>query len=442
LRFAFLFSVRSSSFVCAVVQKQGVSVVFFLSLYPKAPRESHSLDANWNQHSNLQSICLTNHLQSEPMTRNLRALVWLIVCLYLPALPVWSSEDVEPTASSEGPEIEEYHGEEGHNEEEGEEGSPEGGEDESPEEEQLYFYSDLPDVPIKEFVLPAEEDVWAYHEFLLEPDPEVHRIVEFYAHWCPHCHHIKGQYIEFAKRIKDVAQHYNVQVEVYAVSCVPFRPVCRHFEVHGYPKILLFRAGETEPTIIEHQELHPYAVLRKIGLELDMDLEEDTEDVIGAPIDESSSGTGVDQDYFLPRRKKDIYNDAYLSFHFAMKNGIFTDQGPLSNSTREYFTDFLDLVQATMPPSFNLNTLASEILLNSDEALASEEALVALVDKYPPKKKSWSQSCTRGDPAMGYTCGLWELFHIISVGVVEYNNMITAEGTSFESFDSATNGNN
>lgn len=361
------------------------------------------------------------------MTRKLRALVvWLLLCLILPALPVWSSEDVEAKQAAnvqDDPVVEEYHGEEG------EHGSSDEEEDgSSEEEEELYFYAQLLDVPIKEFVLPPEEDVWAYHEFLLKPDPESHRIVEFYANWCPHCQHIKGQFIEFSKKLKDVAQHYNIPVQVFGVSCVPFKPVCQHFDVHSYPKILLFRLGEMEPIVIEHDELHPYAALRKIGVELDMDLEEDTVDVIAGPKG-SSDSKPMGEDHFLPRRKKDIYNDAYLSFSFAMKNGIFKDQGPLSNSTRENVTEFIELVQATMPPSFKLQTLVSEILSNPDEALASEEALVALVDKYPPKKKSWSHSCTRGDPAMGYTCGLWELFHIMSVGLVEFNNMVTAEGT-------------
>ena len=29
---------------------------------------------------------------------------------------------------------------------------------------------------------------------------------------------------------------------------------------------------------------------------------------------------------------------------------------------------------------------------------------------------SWTTTCTHDQPAMGYTCGLWELFHIISIG--------------------------
>ena len=41
---------------------------------------------------------------------------------------------------------------------------------------------------------------------------------------------------------------------------------------------------------------------------------------------------------------------------------------------------------------------------------------------------SW-QTCTYGENDMGYTCGLWQLFHVESVGVVEYNRH-NNEGTN------------
>ena len=239
---------------------------------------------------------------------------------------------------------------------------------------------------------------------------------------------MRDQYINFARTIKDVAKDYNVPIKVFAVSCVPFRPVCQHFKVDGYPKIYLFKKNETSYIELGHDELHPYAAMGKIGLELDMDNlpdeETDEESVASSKVAE---GGRPGDNFFLPRKKKDIYNDAYLSFHFAMKNGIFKSPGPLSNTTLDIFTEFVDLVKATVPPTFRLRKLADEILKNIDEVSQSEKALVELVDKYPPKKKTWSYSCTRGKPSAGYTCGLWQLFHIVTIGLVEFNAMVAAE---------------
>lgn len=240
---------------------------------------------------------------------------------------------------------------------------------------------------------------------------------------------MKDQIITFSRRLKQVATSYNVPVQFYAVSCVPFRPICQHFDVHSYPRIFLFKQNETTWTELEHSELHPYVALEKFGVELDMDnMEGDTEEEDQIVV-EPDEGKGVPpgDNFFLPRKKKDIYNDAYLSFHFAMKNGIFKSPGPLSNSTAESFIDFVDLVRATMPPSFKLSKLAREIIDDAGNITQNEELLVAVLDKYPPKKKSWSVACTRGLPTMGYTCGLWELFHIMTVGLVEFNAMETAD---------------
>lgn len=159
-----------------------------------------------------------------------------------------------------------------------------------------------------------------------------------------------------------------------------------------------------------------------------MDMEEtEEENVTPDSVETPAKGGPPGDNFFLPRKKKDIFNDAYLSFHFAMKNGIFKSPGPLTNETQDIFTDFIDMVQATMPPAFKLRRLATEIFNNIDDIAQSEESLIALVDQYPPKKKTWSLSCTRGIPSMGYTCGLWELFHIMTIGLVEYNAMLGAE---------------
>ena len=37
---------------------------------------------------------------------------------------------------------------------------------------------------------------------------------------------------------------------------------------------------------------------------------------------------------------------------------------------------------------------------------------------------------------MGYTCGLWQLFHVASVGVVEYNRNTNCEGADESDEDS------
>lgn len=131
--------------------------------------------------------------------KNPRNVVWLLfLCIALLVLSVVTSSSEQADAQPEiqqqqdevkQAEISEPNGEDADGKEEGfleGEGGEEGDDGEEGEEE-LYFYFDLPDKPIVEFeVAPEETDPWPYYEFLKKADPQNHRIVEFYAHWCPH----------------------------------------------------------------------------------------------------------------------------------------------------------------------------------------------------------------------------------------------------------------
>lgn len=54
--------------------------------------------------------------------------------------------------------------------------------------------------------------------------------------------------------------------------------------------------------------------------------------------------------------------------------------------------------------------------------------MILVIEEYPPPNTVWSMSCWRGEPDVGYTCGLWELFHVITVGVVDYNRAAAFAG--------------
>lgn len=124
------------------------------------------------------------------------------------------------------------------------------------------------------------------------------------------------------------------------------------------------------------------------------------------------------------RSKVDVFNDAFLSFHFALRNSIYMSAGPLSNKTRDAFSDWLALLQQAMPPTWEIQNLLDALVKDFDNIVKSEDNLLKVVDRFPPPTDKWSESCTKGVKGMGFTCGLWELFHIMTVGVVEWNLMI------------------
>ena len=83
--------------------------------------------------------------------------------------------------------------------------------------------------------------------------------------WCPHCQHFRKHYNDFAKQMKEIAKNNNIKLDVYAISCVPHKPICRDKDIHGYPRIKLFVGDNVEDDDgieINHGSLHAFKVLQ------------------------------------------------------------------------------------------------------------------------------------------------------------------------------------
>ena len=155
----------------------------------------------------------------------------------------------------------------------------------------------------------------------------------------------------------------------------------------------------------------------------------------------------------------------------------------LSEEQKEAFVDWIDLLYWALPSNWRLHTLINDIRNNLDSVLESKDALIHLVDLHhdvvherhgshsssspqdnynledkealedDKKAVFWSEACAQKDihhhlqlsandnidndnidnnnnnnnnnndqnygPPHGYTCGLWNLIHIVSVGVAE-----------------------
>ncbi|KAL3928767.1 MAG: hypothetical protein SGBAC_012502, partial [Bacillariaceae sp.] len=307
--------------------------------------------------------------------------------------------------------------------------------DEEEEEEDgvQYFYHGFPDGgDVLEYEKPEGEWDGISPDYIYQPG-KVHgiRIVEFYAH-CPHCQHFRDHYVRFAQTTRDIVEQYSpgTTINMFAISCVPWKAVCGEFGVDAYPKLFLFKDGSKEGREIDQDDIHPFKILPLLGIHLD-DLTRTQEEAKHAESantfetkakgSENNNNNGLPQ-FWLPRTKQDIYNDAHLSFDFAMRNSIFLESNkPLDKASALAFAGWIEQLASAVPPTWALKSCLTEIFKSIGRVVQSEKALLEIVDKYPPPKKKWSRSCTRGDKYAGYTCGLWELFHIMSVGIVEWN---------------------
>lgn len=293
-------------------------------------------------------------------------------------------------------------------------------------------------------------------DFLYAPDNQSYRIVEFYIHWCNTCKLFKTVYRNFSLKIKELAEKQGIHVDVYAVSCSPNRKLCVDQALKGFPKIRLYKPGETAFfELVHHTHLHPLSVLEELGIDFDRqdeaeddwDIEsamavsrEDTAAAVaaaqpptvwqrmvayittGGPIPDAPKTTDQqEQQTYYRRTRNDLKADIHLSFDYALRNEVYTSSAALTPEQQRVLRQWLELLSHTLPSSWELNKLIKELIDNFMYVAKSEDYLVALLDEYPAPMERWSFACSHGSADDGYTCGLWELFHAMTVGFVDYN---------------------
>lgn len=293
--------------------------------------------------------------------------------------------------------------------------------------------------PVIEYLAPTEKDRLNNDEpdFLYDTNQPA-RIINFYGHWCNTCKNFKPHYVHFARKVKQLADRHNETLKVYAISCHPNRKLCRKQTAQGYPLIRLLKPGQTKGLDLKHTEINPIRVLEKLGVKMDLKEEEgDWEMSSSTDSDQAQIGFlerasfalfGKDKieksDKYLPRSREDLKNDIHLSFDYVMRNSIFSSDNPLSKEASEALKNWCIVLSKTLPISWEIHKLLDSILKDFNYISKHEAYLTAALDQHPPPTKGWSTSCSRGLPDEGFTCGLWELFHAMTVGLVDFNNMV------------------
>jgi thiol-disulfide isomerase/thioredoxin len=301
-------------------------------------------------------------------------------------------------------------------------------------EERQYLYDQHAGVVI-EYMPSADVKNPLRPDFLYSPNNGP-RIVEFYAPWCPHCQDFRNHFVQFAKQMRRAAILVGVDdLEVHAISCEVHRTICKDWEIVGFPQLRLFRAGETNYTKAIYYKINPNQVMRNLGIKaevgnkpqwkpsLDEKFAQKNADEKTAKKDAKNANLRKRAPPAYKRTQEDLYKDAHLSFHFALRNGIYMVNGPLSIKARHAFEDWLNLLHRVFPTTSNMNLLVSALLGDFENVVQGEERLLQVVSKFPAPTKRWTEACRHGRPGAGYTCGLWDLFHVITIAVTEWNQL-------------------
>ena len=271
--------------------------------------------------------------------------------------------------------------------------------------------------------------------FLYDSDYPYPRLVVFYAHWCPHCQHYKPKFIESARKIEEHLRLKNVstKVEWFAVSCVPHQHLCNHLMIDTYPQVKFYPAMSNHSDILSSREMQPAAILKRLQKK------SAESSIASTQADASANGTlkqpsGFDENnvihnndntnlYFMDRTNDQVLHDAYASLEFALRTAIFASEGSLPEPRNQAFRNWIHLLQVSLLPIDLFQPLVQDLTQQLDRITESEKVLIDLVNHHSKAagidtKQPWSPACVQH--GTGYTCGLWQLFHIITIGMVEY----------------------
>lgn len=276
----------------------------------------------------------------------------------------------------------------------------------------------------KHFVDEFTGDAESRPDFVYSPNYANRRLVLYYAHWCPHCRHFKPKYIELSNQIHEMSEKFHTTVETFAISCTPQAQICSDNDIHGYPTVMFYPPHSINGTKVPYNALNAEGVFQLAGISTQkVDKKADT--VIQHRISEKHAKDNniPPKSYFMDRSSAEAFHDAHISFDFAMKTAIFTQTGPLPENPKIALQEFLFAMKKTLPLTSSMQPVVADLLKNFESVTKSSESFNKILAKHPPPTpiNKWSQASLQH--GTGYTAGLWLLFHVMSVGLVQWNHI-------------------
>ena len=173
------------------------------------------------------------------------------------------------------------------------------------------------------------------------------------------------------------------------------------------------------------------------------------------------------------------FHNAAVSLAYILKTGVYTSRKKLSHSQESALSEFLTLVEWATPSTWSVRSaMVTDLVYHFDEIIKSgKKALVEMVKKHQSQSykkgrrreellwghiderksrrvksrqivkgalgaehgshqidtdskmmlkenSAWTAACTHDKPYGGFTCGLWELFHILTIGATKRQNQL------------------
>ena len=285
--------------------------------------------------------------------------------------------------------------------------------------------------------------------FLTNEGNDVPRIVNFYAPWCGHCQHYKHIYIREARAVIEKYPEF----QFYAVSCTIHEKLCKQQGLHGYPTVKLFPPGATNVGEIIQRPITPKRVKEQLdSLNGGQEYKPVTDEKKASKMKQENQDLNQNIGNAHEARKieeikpfqwvdrNDVFHDALTSFEFALKHSIYMTNDKLDIDKRRTLHDWLTILgqvsklsrqslsRSETSPLVRLHLLSAALLAQINHISNGfgnlEESLRDLSTS--DKEEEWTRACNKNGND-GYTCGLWQLFHFMTIGIAKLHNHTSSE---------------
>jgi hypothetical protein len=114
--------------------------------------------------------------------------------------------------------------------------------------------------------------------------------------------------------------------------------------------------------------------------------------------------------------------DCTMAIWHGLTFNVFKKGGSLTPAKQKALTNWLDLLDISLPPEWAVHSLIYDLRQNIAFISERFENMKEVVDRYQIRRKYFSPTCGMKNKSLPAKvgCGYWRLFHVISVGIAEH----------------------
>eukprot|EP00210_Caulerpa_lentillifera_P009046 g8633.t1 len=260
---------------------------------------------------------------------------------------------------------------------------------------------------------------------------EGHLLIEFYAHWCPHCTHYRPEYEKIGNFFLTEPRPKPL-IWVLRVDCAIKEniPICDNYKVRGYPTIYL---GKVEGFLLKDMDqltrvspLRLDEMIAFISKTLNVKYDKGTKQ---EPVHEVTKKALIRKETNSQMNLDDIEHATVEIFDHLLQSEVVLQGARI----RTAFLQFIALLQEAHPSKQCRSSI--QYLYSHLDELWPKDSLKPkeLMSKFKIcgvqyKVTKWSDCAGSKPNRRGFTCGVWQLLHALTVGIEDHRVQLWVTG--------------